>query len=102
MFNMAFFFLNSSQLCPRTLKQRGFSGVLNYILTDNVVTFVRNKIFRKKVIYSYSCSNKCIKLKKIKNKFSSFSNYSKTFNNDDFDYEQLKNSENVFMRWKVC
>ncbi len=35
------------------------------------------------------------------NKFSSFSNYSKTFNDDRFDYEHLENSDHVFMRWKV-
>lgn len=38
--------------------------------------------------------------KKHWNKFSQFSTYSKNFNNDDFNYEQLKNSDNVFMRWK--
>lgn len=34
------------------------------------------------------------------NKFASFTNYSKTFNNDDFDYEALESSDHVFMRWK--
>lgn len=34
------------------------------------------------------------------NKFSSFKNYSKIFNDDRFDYEILENSDHVFMRWK--
>ncbi|CAF0721465.1 unnamed protein product [Brachionus calyciflorus] len=34
------------------------------------------------------------------NKFNSFASYAKTFNNDDFDYEKLKESDCVFMRWK--
>lgn len=34
------------------------------------------------------------------NKFSSFSNYSKIFNDDKFDYDYLENSDHVFMRWK--
>ncbi|RNA41039.1 glucose-induced degradation 4 -like protein [Brachionus plicatilis] len=34
------------------------------------------------------------------NKFNSFASYAKTFNNDDFDYEQIKDSDCVFMRWK--
>lgn len=34
------------------------------------------------------------------NKFASFQNYSKTFNDDRFDYDYLENSDHVFMRWK--
>lgn len=34
------------------------------------------------------------------NKFSSFQSYSKSFNDDRFDYDYLKNSDHVFMRWK--
>lgn len=34
------------------------------------------------------------------NKFASFQNYSKTFNDDRFDYNFLENSDHVFMRWK--
>lgn len=34
------------------------------------------------------------------NKFGSFSSYSKTFNDDKFDYDKLESSDHVFMRWK--
>ncbi|XP_077774804.1 glucose-induced degradation protein 4 homolog isoform X1 [Podarcis muralis] len=34
-------------------------------------------------------------------KFPAFYQYAKTFNSDDFDYEDLKNDDFVFMRWKV-
>uniref|UniRef100_A0A8C7K9C8 GID complex subunit 4 homolog n=1 Tax=Oncorhynchus kisutch TaxID=8019 RepID=A0A8C7K9C8_ONCKI len=34
-------------------------------------------------------------------KFQAFYQYAKSFNLDDFDYEELKNSDFVFMRWKV-
>ena len=35
-------------------------------------------------------------------KFNSFNNhFSKTFNSDSFDYTELRNSDFVFMRWKV-
>ncbi|TRY98968.1 hypothetical protein DNTS_001235 [Danionella cerebrum] len=33
-------------------------------------------------------------------KFQAFYQYAKSFNSDDFDYEDLKNSDYVFMRWK--
>ncbi|XP_018928858.1 glucose-induced degradation protein 4 homolog [Cyprinus carpio] len=33
-------------------------------------------------------------------KFQAFYQYAKSFNSDDFDYEELKNSDYVFMRWK--
>uniref|UniRef100_H3B549 GID complex subunit 4 homolog n=1 Tax=Latimeria chalumnae TaxID=7897 RepID=H3B549_LATCH len=33
-------------------------------------------------------------------KFQAFYQYAKTFNSDDFDYEELKISDFVFMRWK--
>ena len=33
--------------------------------------------------------------------FAAFEQYAKDFNNDSFDYEQLKHSDFVFMRWKV-
>ncbi|XP_041085648.1 glucose-induced degradation protein 4 homolog isoform X2 [Polyodon spathula] len=33
-------------------------------------------------------------------KFQAFYQYAKTFNSDEFDYEELKNSDYVFMRWK--
>ncbi|XP_046889108.1 NADPH oxidase organizer 1b isoform X2 [Hypomesus transpacificus] len=33
-------------------------------------------------------------------KFQAFYQYAKTFNSDDFDYEELKNSDYIFMRWK--
>uniref|UniRef100_A0A6I8P9H5 GID complex subunit 4 homolog n=1 Tax=Ornithorhynchus anatinus TaxID=9258 RepID=A0A6I8P9H5_ORNAN len=33
-------------------------------------------------------------------KFQAFYQYAKTFNSDDFDYEELKNGDYVFMRWK--
>uniref|UniRef100_A0A3P8UKZ3 GID complex subunit 4 homolog n=2 Tax=Cynoglossus semilaevis TaxID=244447 RepID=A0A3P8UKZ3_CYNSE len=33
-------------------------------------------------------------------KFEAFYQYAKTFNSDDFDYEDLKNSDFIFMRWK--
>ncbi|XP_076616589.1 uncharacterized protein LOC143339305 [Chaetodon auriga] len=33
-------------------------------------------------------------------KFQAFYQYAKTFNSDDFDYEDLKNSDYIFMRWK--
>jgi len=34
-------------------------------------------------------------------KFQAFYQYAKTFNADEFDYEELKNSDFIFMRWKV-
>lgn len=34
-------------------------------------------------------------------KFLAFYQYAKSFNSDDFDYEELKNGDYVFMRWKV-
>ena len=34
-------------------------------------------------------------------KFLSFYQFAKTFNSDDFDYDQLNNTDFVFMRWKV-
>lgn len=35
-------------------------------------------------------------------KFGAFStHFSKTFNSDSFDYAELRNSDFVFMRWKV-
>uniref|UniRef100_A0A3B3T7T3 GID complex subunit 4 homolog n=2 Tax=Mormyridae TaxID=31092 RepID=A0A3B3T7T3_9TELE len=33
-------------------------------------------------------------------KFQAFYQYAKIFNSDDFDYEELKSSDYVFMRWK--
>ncbi|KAF7242933.1 hypothetical protein EYD10_10576 [Varanus komodoensis] len=33
-------------------------------------------------------------------KFPAFYQYAKTFNSDDFDYEDLKKDDFVFMRWK--
>ncbi|VVC38450.1 Vacuolar import/degradation protein Vid24 [Cinara cedri] len=38
--------------------------------------------------------------KKHWNKFAAFCQYAKTFNSDAFDYEELKNADHVFMRWK--
>uniref|UniRef100_A0A3Q2PM41 GID complex subunit 4 homolog n=1 Tax=Fundulus heteroclitus TaxID=8078 RepID=A0A3Q2PM41_FUNHE len=34
-------------------------------------------------------------------KFQAFYQYAKTFNSDEFDYDELKNSDYIFMRWKV-
>jgi len=34
-------------------------------------------------------------------KFGSFNQFSKTFNTDEFCYDELKNADFVFMRWKV-
>ncbi|KAK2110679.1 hypothetical protein P7K49_010425 [Saguinus oedipus] len=34
-------------------------------------------------------------------KFLAFYQYAKSFNSDDFDYEELKNGDYVFMRWKL-
>lgn len=34
-------------------------------------------------------------------KFPSFFPFLKTFNSDDFSYDKLKDSDVVFMRWKV-
>lgn len=36
----------------------------------------------------------------LQGKFSMFSEFAKTFNSDNFDYESLANSDYVFMRWK--
>ncbi|GFQ67157.1 glucose-induced degradation protein 4 homolog [Trichonephila clavipes] len=38
--------------------------------------------------------------KKHWNKFHSFYQYAKCFNSDNFDYDELKNTDYVFMRWK--
>lgn len=37
----------------------------------------------------------------VKGKFQAFYQYAKSFNSDDFDYEDLKTSDYIFMRWKV-
>lgn len=37
----------------------------------------------------------------LQNKFLSFYPFSKTFNSDDFDYDELDSTDFVFMRWKV-
>ena len=34
-------------------------------------------------------------------KFPTFEPYLKTFNTDDFSYDKLKQSDEIFMRWKV-
>lgn len=36
----------------------------------------------------------------LQNKFAAFCQYAKTFNSDAFDYDELKNADHVFMRWK--
>lgn len=36
----------------------------------------------------------------LQSKFESFRQYAKTFNSDTFDYEALKGTDFVFMRWK--
>lgn len=40
------------------------------------------------------------KLLSLQSKFESFCQYAKTFNSDTFDYEALKGTDFVFMRWK--
>ncbi|POI35254.1 hypothetical protein CIB84_000996 [Bambusicola thoracicus] len=48
---------------------------------------------------SYLCGY--LKIKGLtEGKFQAFYQYAKTFNSDDFDYEDLKNGDYVFMRWK--
>ncbi|XP_045575914.1 glucose-induced degradation protein 4 homolog isoform X2 [Salmo salar] len=48
---------------------------------------------------SYLCGY--LKIKGLtEGKFQAFCQYAKSFNLDDFDYEELKNSDFVFMRWK--
>lgn len=37
----------------------------------------------------------------VQGKFQAFYQYAKTFNSDEFDYEDLKSSDYIFMRWKV-
>ncbi|XP_062072645.1 leucine-rich repeat-containing protein 37B-like isoform X1 [Lepus europaeus] len=37
----------------------------------------------------------------VEGKFLAFYQYAKSFNSDDFDYEELKNGDYVFMRWKM-
>lgn len=55
------------------------------------------KLFSIRLIYSdLSCKHFC-----VQGKFQAFYQYAKTFNSDDFDYEDLKNSDYIFMRWKV-
>ena len=39
-------------------------------------------------------------LKIIQGKFLAFCQYSKNFNSDSFNYEELKKTDYVFMRWK--
>ena len=34
-------------------------------------------------------------------KFPAFRQFAKTFNSDDFQYSPLKETDHVFMRWKV-
>lgn len=36
----------------------------------------------------------------FQNKFAAFCQYTKTFNSDAFNYDELKNADHVFMRWK--
>ncbi|KAM6186673.1 glucose-induced degradation protein 4 homolog isoform 2-T2 [Rhynchocyon petersi] len=48
---------------------------------------------------SYLCGY--LKIKGLtEGKFLAFYQYAKSFNSDDFDYEELKNGDYVFMRWK--
>lgn len=37
----------------------------------------------------------------LQSKFKPFCKYAKSFNSDDFDYEELDRSDYIFMRWKV-
>ena len=37
----------------------------------------------------------------FQSKFLSFYQFAKNFNTDEFDYDELKNTDFVFMRWKV-
>jgi len=43
-------------------------------------------------------SNVCLS---EQSKFGSFNQFAKTFNTDEFCYDDLKNADFVFMRWKV-
>lgn len=47
-------------------------------------------------VRQFSCRVFC-----FQGKFLAFYQYAKSFNSDDFDYEELKNGDYVFMRWKV-
>ena len=37
----------------------------------------------------------------LQSKFLSFYQFAKSFNSDSFDYEEMNNTDFVFMRWKV-
>jgi hypothetical protein len=45
-----------------------------------------------------SCRHNVIFL--FQGKFLAFNQYSRTFNSDSFDYEELRKTDFVFMRWK--
>lgn len=52
-------------------------------------------------LYSYIWMHLICRFEYLQGKFQAFYQYAKSFNSDDFDYEELKNSDFVFMRWKV-
>lgn len=51
-------------------------------------------------VLSSDCSFNTVKFIVFQSKFSSFSQFSKTFNSDTFDYKALADTDFVFMRWK--
>lgn len=52
------------------------------------------------VILGLSSTYTHLVLFSLQSKFESFCQYAKTFNSDTFDYEALKGTDFVFMRWK--
>jgi len=59
-------------------------------LTVNLLRTLKYGTFVKPIVHLFWQS-----------KFGSFNQFSKTFNTDEFCYDDLKNTDFVFMRWKV-
>ena len=72
----------------------GFDWILIY---SNIVK--RKKCFNWTPVKSAVISNEN-NLSFWQSKFGSFYQYAKSFNSDSFDYEGLKTTDYVFMRWK--
>lgn len=75
------------------------------MLTRN--TGLVQKAYLSQAVLSFRLSFRCIFIAPslslsplLQSKFESFCQYAKTFNSDTFDYEALKGTDYVFMRWK--
>ena len=63
--------------------------------------YIKFRYFQSKILDEIYMSINII-LVYFQGKFVSFYNFAKNFNADNFDYEGLKATDYVYMRWKVC